>query len=339
MLNKRETAAFCSQLTSLLRAGLPLLDSLKVIEDLPLHKRHRLELASVIDRLNSGLSFSEAAASLLPAPACGSLAAAERAGGLEENLARLAAYYNDKAELDEKVAGALVYPVFVLVLSSLSVLALVIFVIPGMRSLLSDLDAELPPVTLFILGLSDACANFWPALLILSFIMGVGLARFRRRNPAAAEKLLLKLPLISKLYLQELIVQSFGTLGALLKGGAPIIEAVSVTLNSTASPLMRDVLTETGRELSNGEKLSSVLAKRPYFPGSLIQLLKIGERTGQLDQMLAEIAAFQAREREVLLKRCVSLIEPSLTLAVGLVVGVVVLAMFLPLVDLVSSLQ
>ncbi len=339
MFNKRETAAFCSQLRSLLTAGLPLLAAMKIIEELQQSKKCRTELEIAGERLNLGWPLSQAASQLLPAPACGSLAAAERAGSLEENLGRLAGYYAGKAELDEKLAAALVYPVFVLGLSLVSVAVLVVFVLPGMKSLLADLEAELPPLTRYILALSDAVSIFWPALIVLpAVIMAAGFKLLKQNHPAV-EKVLLRAPIISKLYRQEQSIQVFGTLGTLLQGGSPMIEALEIAQASTRSPAMKMVLNAAGQEVSGGEKLSASLAQYPHFPVSVIRMLKIGERTGQLDRMLGEIAAFQSREREALLKRSVALIEPCLTLAVGLVVGVVVLALFLPLVDLVSSLR
>ncbi len=134
-------------------------------------------------------------------------------------------------------------------------------------------------------------------------------------------------------------MQTCGTLGALLKSGAPISEAVEIARHSAASPLMKQVLQAAGQALANGEQLSRSLAGGRLFPAAALELLRIGERTGQLDRMLSEIAGFQAREHAALLKRFVSLCEPCLTLAVGLAVGLVVLGLFLPLVDLVSSLQ
>ncbi len=338
MLKNRETAAFCSQLRSLLAAGLPLLEGLRIIAGLQ-RSRRRLELEAVIEGLNSGRSLSEAAAGLLPLAACGSLAAAERAGELEENLARLAVFYSGKADLEEKLAGALVYPAFVLALSLASLMVLVFFVIPGMKGLLADLGSEPPPLTLFILSLSDAGAVWWPALIVLPLSLAAAWRRLKRDRPRLWERIVLRVPVLSGLYRRELVMQTCGTLGALLKSGAPISEAVEIARHSAASPLMKQVLQAAGQALANGEQLSRSLAGGRLFPAAALELLRIGERTGQLDMLLSEIAGFQAREHAALLKRFVSLCEPCLTLAVGLAVGLVVLGLFLPLVDLVSSLQ
>jgi type IV pilus assembly protein PilC len=175
--------------------------------------------------------------------------------------------------------------------------------------------------------------------MFMLLILTAAVFRLKRQNPSVIEKIILKTPLLSKLYVQELIIQVFGTLGSLLKGGAPIIEALKITINSTKSPAMKNILLQAGEGVASGHKLSSLLEKGRAFPGEALQMLRIGENTGQLDQMLINIADFQAKEREVFLKRSVALIEPAMTLTVGLLVGVIVLAMFLPMVSMISSLQ
>ena len=339
MLNKRQTFTFCSQLKSLLAAGLPLLEAITILKGRPQSKKHFSGLKKIIDKLNAGLALSEALAGLLPAMAIGSISAAEQAGDLEASLGRLATYYSEKADLDEKVLGALIYPAFVSILSLLSILVLVVFVVPGMKTLLADFDAQLPPVTCFILWLSDGFSTFWPAFIVLSFVLAAGAFCLKRRYPDVIEKMIFRTPLLSKLYTQELIIQVFGTLGSLLKGGTPIIEALKITINSIKSPMMKNILLKAGEGVTNGDKLSSRLEQGWRFPGEALQMLRIGENTGQLDQMLINIADFQAKEREVFLKRSVALIEPAMTLTVGLVVGVIVLAVFLPMVNMISALQ
>lgn len=338
-LSKRQTAVFCSQLRSLLSSGLPLLAALEIIKDLPQNKKYAAKFGTLIENINNGQALSESAGEFLPAMATGSLSAAERAGNLEESLGRLADYFNGKAELDEKLISALIYPIFVAVLSLISVLVLIIFVIPGLKGLFSDFGGSLPPLTGFILSLSEIFSQDWPVGVVL---IGAGLlllCHFREKCPEKLEARILNLPFIGKLYRQELVIQGFGTLGSLLKGGAPIVEALSVTTNSTKSLIFKAIIASSKKGIENGGRLSAAFEAAMFFPADAIQMLKIGESSGQLDQMLISVADFQARERDLLLKRVTALIEPALTLTVGLVVGVVVLAMFLPLVNMISSLQ
>ena len=160
MLNKKETAQFCSQLRMLLASGMPLLEALRVIKSLRKDKKHSRQIDALIDKITEGYSLSESALNFLPALTIGSIRAAERAGNLEETLERLSKYYHDKAELEEKVIGALVYPCFVLILSLISVMVLLVFVLPGLKGLFADLGTELPLFTSAILNFSDFVSRY-----------------------------------------------------------------------------------------------------------------------------------------------------------------------------------
>ncbi|MBN3033415.1 MAG: type II secretion system F family protein [Candidatus Saganbacteria bacterium] len=338
MLNKRQTADFCSHLRSLLSAGLPLLAALSVARGLPPVRKHTQALDLAIEKLNHGLPLSEAARELLPPPAAGALKAAEHAGDLEGCLGRLAADYTVKADLDAKLAAALVYPAFVTLISLLSVLVLIVFVLPGLNSLLTESGRSLPLITSLILQVSGGFTALWPVFLLAAVAGGAALINLKNRRPLWLERFILKTPLFGRLYRQELTLQSCGTLGSLLQGGAPLLEALRVTGESLDSQAMKAALQAAARQIENGASLSAALRGGPWPPEAR-QLLKLGEATGQMDRLLLSVAAFQAGERELLLKRFTALLEPAMTLGVGLIVGVVVLAMFLPLTDLVSSLQ
>lgn len=339
MLNKRETSQFCSQLRSLLVAGMPLLEALQIVKKLPQNKKREARIEDIIEKINEGYPLSEAAAVLLPAMAIGSIGAAERAGDLEKALERMSSYFTEKADLDEKLVGALIYPAFIMVLSLLSMLALIIFVIPGLKELFGDFGTALPPITCFVLSLSEI---FYRSALIFPFFCGAaGMALFKakQKDPAIIEKLIVKAPFSGKIFRQEMVIQGFSTLGSLLNGGAPIIEALNITARSSKSRIFKEIIFRSKEEIENGGKLSEVFEKNNFFPADSIQMLKIGEESGRLAEMLTNIADFQAKEREVSLKRITTLIEPAMTLTVGVLVGFVVLAMFLPLINMVSSLQ
>lgn len=145
--------------------------------------------------------------------------------------------------------------------------------------------------------------------------------------------------MIGKLYKQELIIQGLGTLGALLNSGTPALESLTITARSARSLIFKAVLARVKEQVENGVSLSAALEQERYFPNEVVQMVKVGESTGQLGEMLVSIADFQTRERELLLKRLTALLEPALTLLVGGMVGVIVLAMFLPLVNMISTLQ
>jgi type IV pilus assembly protein PilC len=331
MLNNRQTAAFCSQFRSLLAAGMPLLDGLQIIRGLLANKKQLPMIDKVITLINDGYPLSSAAIGLLPRMALGAIGAAERAGDLEECLGRLAGHYENKAELQD--------PVFVLLLCLGSLLVLIFFVLPGLKGLFSDLNAALPPLTSFLLNGSDYLYRSWPLWGGAVVLAGLGSGLLMVKQPVKAERILLRSPLLGAFYRQELIIQALGTLGALLKGGTPILEALAITADSSGSRYFRRIIDQSRVQVEDGVRLSEAFQSTGFFPAETIQMVRIGEGSGQLAQMLVSSADFQARQREAKLRRLTTLLEPALTLTVGGVVALIVLAMFLPLVNMISTLQ
>jgi type II secretory pathway component PulF len=316
-----------------------LLPALQVALSMEGNLKVRAKMDEMINKIAEGAAFSIAAEGFIPSMALGSLRAAERAGNFEEILGQLAEYYEQKAEMEEKVIGALAYPCFVLILSLLSVLVLIVFVLPGIKSLFVDMGAELPLFSRMALGLSDGIIYSWPAIIIILSMAGWMLFRWGKTHPERLENIILHTPLFGKLIRQELVIQSFGTLGALLRGGAPIIEALTITAHSSRSIIFKKVIFLVKDGVENGESLSEQFAKSGFFAQEAIQMLKVGESSGRLGEMLSNISKFQSREREIALKRFTGMLEPAMTLSVGLVVGVVILAMFLPMINMISLLN
>lgn len=328
MLNKRKTARFCEQLRSLLSAGVPLLEALKIIGQ-------RIKgpgLKPTLIKLNDGHSLSEALIGFLPEMAIGSVRAGENAGNLEETLGQLAKYYEERAEVEEKFISALIYPAFIFCLSLLCLIGLVVFVLPGLSGVFADVGGELPLITRLILGSADLITRLLPGLIISGLLAGTVVWR-KKADVASC------LPLVGSIMKQEELIQGLGTIGALLNTGTPIDEALKISAETTRGRSFRTVILEARAKVINGEKLSSVLAMSKFFPPETIDLLKIGENTGRLAEMFSSVAVYQARERESGLKRVTALIEPVMTLSVGLVVGLVVMGIFLPLMNMISALN
>jgi type IV pilus assembly protein PilC len=322
----------------LLVAGIPLVEGLRIIKGLT--DRNKLTaLEKAIAAVNDGSALSEALGELLPIMACGAIVAAERAGELEDCLGRLAVYYENKAELQEKLISSLIYPVFVLSLCLVSLLAMIFFVLPGLRSLFVDLNAPLPPVTSWLLDGSDRLSRNWLALLAFAGSSGCALILWRRRQPLWFELSLLKIPLAGSFYWQELEIQTLAMLGSLLRGGTPILEALRITAGSSHSLCCRQAIEKCALQVADGVRVSDAFTATGFFRLDTIRMIGIGEGSGQLAEMLVSSADFQARQREMKIKRLTTLLEPALTLTVGGAVALIVLAMFLPLVNMIAGLQ
>ncbi|MDD5382236.1 MAG: type II secretion system F family protein [Candidatus Margulisbacteria bacterium] len=328
-LSKRETAQFCSQLKMLLSSGVPLLESLSIIKNIQKNKNY----GQIIKRLSEGESLADSMREYFPSVAVSSIAGAERAGNLEGTLERLAKYYGEQAELGDKLKSSLVYPAFVIALCLLSLIVLFVFVLPGFRSLFNDLDAKLPPVTQMVINIGEVLPQ---ALLFLSVSI-VFLSAFRKtkRGAAVMDEMIIK----TRFYSREQIIQSFRTLGSLLQGGVPIVEALRTTTEAINNQVFRKIMIKIKEAIENGEKLSQTISAYSIFPKEIVQMIAVGENSGKLAEMLLSVADFYEQEREVLIKRFTTLLEPALTLFVGVIVGVIALAMFLPMVNMISQLQ
>jgi type II secretory pathway component PulF len=332
-LSKREVSRFCGQLKMLLSSGVPLLEGLNIIKSMSPRK----EFDTLIQQVSEGESLARAMEGHFPAVVASSVASAERAGNLEEVLDRLRGYYEDRAETEEKMKSALIYPSFVTILCLLSFVVMVFFVLPGFKDLFLDMETDLPLFTRIIMNLGEILSKFWYLPFLFAFAVGALFFRFRRtgRGALALDRWMLRIKWLSR----EQITQGFRTLGSLLQGGIPIIEALNTTVESLRNRAFRKIMLEIKDAVENGEKVSEALSRYGIFPRESIQMISIGENSGKLDEMLLGISEFYEKEREVFIKRVTTLLEPALTLLVGLMVGIIAIAMFLPMINMISGLQ
>ncbi len=317
----------------LLSAGVPLIQALSITGRLSPGQ----ELDQVIQKVSEGQSLARALADRFPPVVISSLQGAEQAGNLEEVLLRLSLHYEAQSELEEKIKSALVYPAFVVMLCLLSLIFLLVFVLPSFRSLLQDFNAELPLFTRLIIGAGELVNRIWYFPFFGCAGLALVLPRYRKTPQGAQliDRLILKISIFRK----SLISQTVRTLGELLLGGVPIIEALRATVDSVNNSRLKLMIAEIQRSIENGTKLSQAMTSFPVFAREMIDMTEVGENSGQLAEMLVNAADLYDREREHSIKRFTTLLEPMMTLVVGLLVGVIAVAMFLPLVNMISQLQ
>jgi type IV pilus assembly protein PilC len=332
-LSKREIARFCGQLQLLLSSGVPLLEALRIVKDV----LRRKEYEGLIQQVSEGHSLAAAMQELFPPMVISSVAGAERAGNLEETLCYLSGYYEERAEIEEKVKSALIYPAFIIFLCSASLILMIFFVLPGFKSLFGDLDADLPLFTRVLMDLGDMVSRSGLFMLILIIILVTAFLRFRRTEKGAL--VLDRVFLRSRWIRGEQSAQCFRTMGSLLRAGLPITEALEAAIRSCQNRAFVRIVFEIKEAVENGEKLSEVLSRRKIFPCGTAQMISVGENTGRLAEMLLSVADLYEKEREVFLKRFAIMLEPALTLFVGIMVGFIAIAMFLPMVNMISKLQ
>lgn len=317
----------------LLSAGVPLLEALRIMQNMS----SRSNIQKIIDKLADGHSLAAALEGLFPSMLTVAIEGAERAGSLEATLERLAKHFERQAETEEKIKSVLVYPVFIFVLSLVSVAVLMIFVLPSFKGLFADLGQDLPLFSKLIINAGDAFAQFWYLACVFPTMIGLALFRYKNtpRQRQTIDALLLKLKFVARVHM----IDAFRTLGTLLAGGVPIRSALKTVEHAERNTVFKDILRSVRKMVENGESLSNAFSQHTAFPSEAIKMLAVGESSGKLDQMLLHVANYYENEREVLIKRCVSLLEPALTLFIGLLVGLIAIALFLPMLNVISGIQ
>jgi type IV pilus assembly protein PilC len=333
---------FNQQLAALIHAGLPVLQSIQMLRQRSPNPKLRLALSDVEARITSGSALSEALAAqgeTFPKIYTASILAGERSGNLDEVLRRYVEYTKSVAQLRRKIRGALTYPVMLLCSAFALISLLTTFVIPQFSLLYDSLGGDLPAVTTFVVGVSSAVrANiYWilPGLLI----SGASIYSWRRTENGrrTMDRWVLKIPVLGDLIRQLTTAQFTRSLGTLLRGGLTLVESLQIALQSISN---RELLRSTEPALSKvreGKPFTESLAAAGWTPELAIDMIGVGERSGSLREMLDEVSGFYDAETETKLGQLTSLLEPTILLVMAGVVITILLAIYLPLLQMVSK--
>jgi type IV pilus assembly protein PilC len=337
----REFLVFNQELATLLKAGMPLVQSLDILRQRVANPVFKGVLDDVHERVRSGAALSEAFdehQDLFPGIYTASLLAGEKSGGLEQVLRRYVSYVKVVGAVKRRTLSALVYPVILLVLSLLVVGIIVVKVVPAFAGFYDTFDQELPLATLMIIGLSDVIGAAWPVLLIGGAAGGAGLWAWGRRpaNLLRLHRAMLHVPFLGPTARKFATSQLARTLATLLGGGVPLVNAIAGAARASSNRFMAAEMEAVGERVREGESMAAAMLKRGVFPDVAIKMVEVGESTGALQDMLNSLADFYDEEIETSLSRFVTLIEPMLLVIMGLVIAVLLLALYLPVFQLSS---
>ena len=342
-LKTREFLVFNQEMATLLKAGLPLVQSLDIL-------RQRVEdpvfkgiLDDVHDRVRAGAALSEAfeaQGAVIPGMYTASLLAGEKSGGLEEVIRRYVAYVKVVAAVKRKTVSALVYPIILLTLSAIVVSIIVLRVVPEFEGFYRSFDAELPLATRLIVAVSRFVRAY-----VLFIVLGTGgvvvAAGYWLRRPGSAalvDRLILRLPMVGTIAARFATAQLTRTLATLLSGGIPLVNALDVASRALGNRFFAAQLSTVSQRVREGESLASALAEREVFPPVALKMVEVGESTGALQEMLNSVADFFDEEIDTQLGRFITIIEPALLVVMGLVIAALLLALYMPLLQLGSVL-
>ena len=366
---------FTRQLSILQDAGLPILRSLRILEGQQKPGVLKNSLIDVCDEIESGATLSEAMAKSPKAfdrLYVNMIRAGEAGGVLEVILRRLAEFQEKSQSLKRKVKGAMVYPVVVIMVAVGILAFIMIKIVPAFIKIFEDFGTELPAMTILLIGVSNFAVNYWytiPLIPITVWLI-VKLVRKFKHGRYGCDLFLLKMPIFGQIIEKNIVARSTRTLGTLVASGVPILEALNITKETSGNAVFENMYGRTYEAIREGESISRPMKEhsRPKFHvvallfwivfvagpvGILLYLLKmnqrivddlvinmvdVGEETGELDTMLNKIADNYDEEVAVLTESLVSLLEPLMIVTLGLMVGFIVIALFLPLISLIQNL-
>ena len=336
-----ELALFTQQLASLLIAGLPLVQCLEALQDQTEDPCFRIVIRDVRNDISQGNSFSSAVRKFpkaFPNLFISMVEAGEASGGLAEILAKVAGYFESTVKLTKKVKSAMTYPIAVIGLAVGLVNVLLIFVIPVFADMFKDFGAKLPAPTQFLIDLSNFLKAMPPHLGGWTLVLaGFGFYKFMSKyvaTPAGRrqkDNFLVHAPIFGNLIHKIALSRFCRTYATLIRSGVPILRTLEIVASASGKVQIEDACAEISKHVSQGGQVSEVLAANEFFPPMMKHMVKAGESTGNVDGMMNKIADFYDVECEATVGALTSLIEPLLIVFLGVVVGGIVMAMFLPI--------
>lgn len=334
-----ELAMFTQQLASLLVAGLPLVQCLEALQDQTEDACFRIVIRDVRADISQGNSFSS---SVRKFPGAfntlfvSMVEAGEASGGLAEILGKVAGYFESTVKLTKKVKSAMTYPIAVIGLAVALVNVLLIFVIPVFAAMFADFGAKLPAPTQFLIDLSDFMKAYWWAIALGCYAAWWGLGKFTATPNGRRTKdhFLVRAPIFGNLIHKIALSRFCRTYATLIRSGVPILRTLEIVSAASGKVQIEDACEEIAKHVSQGGQVSEILASNPFFPPMMKHMVKAGESTGNVDGMMNKIADFYDVECEATVAALTSLIEPMLIVFLGIVVGGIVMAMFLPIFQL-----
>lgn len=345
-LNKvslKDKVIITRQLATMINAGLPLSQSIKTLEDQVKKVGVIKMLESISSEIEGGSTLS-AAFSKFPkvfsAIDITLIAAGETSGNLDKALSKLANQLESQQNLLRKVRGAMIYPIFLVVIVVIVVIALLTYVMPQMEALYGSFNAKLPLLTRMLIAVSHALTKYAP--IFLAITVGIIIfIRFYIKKPSGRK--IWDTMKINTWGLRQLLIKVYmarfaSTLASLVGSGVPLLEGLGITSKAIGNVVYHDILVDAADKVKSGIPLSEPLKGNPLFPAVVPQMIAVGEKTGELDKMLENLATYFEDEVEVLVKNLSNLIEPIMIVVIGGLIGVIMLGIMLPIYSLSSVL-
>ena len=333
-VRSRDLTIFTSQLSSLVKSKVTLLEAMRILSEQTENPHLKKMIFHIEEELRDGKTLSEGLArypDIFPPLYINMIRSGESGGILEKSLMGLANFREEEEEFKAKISSALAYPIFIVIVGIITVFVLLIFAIPRLVSVFGEIGQTLPLPTMILISLSEQIKVHWYWLItIVIFFIVIGRGVIKKKK-LAVDKLKLRLPLLGDFIKKAELARFSRTFNVLLANGIPVFQAVEITPLTLSNEIFKMELAKVHKDIVDGLQLGESLKKYSLFPSFMTNMLVVGEKGGNLEGALTEVANFYEREVDRTTKIVTSLLEPVIILIMGLVVGFIVLAMLLPI--------
>lgn len=343
-ISTKQLCTFTRQLSTLQDAGLPILRSLKILEGQCKPGVLKNSLGDVVEDIESGQTLSEAFAKHPKAfdrLYCNMIKAGEAGGALEAILQRLADFKEKSQSLKRRIKSAMVYPIVVIFVACVIVGFILYFIIPKFEAIFKDFGVPLPGMTTFLIHASHFIINYFYLVFMAPFIFWIIIKLLYRNKTGAyvCDRMLLMIPVMGAIVEKSTVARTTRTLGTLVTSGVPILESLNIVRDTAGNAVFERAFTRIYDSIREGETIAQPLREARIVDDIVVNMIDVGEETGELDTMLNKIADNYDEEVEALVESLVSLLEPIMIVVLGGIIGFIVIALFLPLITLITKLS
>ena len=343
-IKTRDIVIFTRQFATMINAGLPLVQALDILSKQSENKTLKEVTRQVVYDVESGHTVADALAKHPKAFSdlyVNMVAAGEAGGILDTILGRLAVFMEKNDALIRKVKGAMIYPGVIISVAVIAITVLLVFVIPTFEQMFASVNLALPLPTRVVIGMSRFLTGYWWA--VIASLLGAGFVTKRYYATASGklniDRMMLRLPVLGDVIRKSAVSRFTRTLGTLISSGVSILDGLEITAKTAGNRVIHDAIMASRSSIAGGDTIAAPLARSEVFPPMVISMIAVGEQTGGLDEMLSKIADFYDEEVDAAVSGLLALLEPVMIVFLGVVVGGMVVAMYLPIFDMINAVQ
>ena len=342
-VTQRDVILFCRQFSTMIDAGLPIIQCMDILHSQQENATFKKMLKNIKEQVESGATLAD---SLKKYPKqfddlfVNMVSAGEAGGILDTILRRLSAYLEKAAKLKSQVKGAMTYPIVTMVIAVAVVAVILVFVIPVFQEMFADMGGSLPPITQVVVGMSEFVKSkiHWIVIGIIIFIFAFKKYYKTEKGRKVVDATMLKLPVFGLLIRKVAVAKFTRTMGTMLSSGVAILEALDIVAKTSGNKTVEQAIYTVRSGIAEGRTMADPLAESGVFPAMVCQMISVGESTGALDAMLEKIADFYEEEVDQAVDNLTSLIEPFMLVFLGVVIGTLVVAMYMPIFKMAGAL-